>query len=116
MPHISVEISGNVARPGRLKPLLAELAERLGQTESIEEDAVKAYLSVREHFATNPSGPPGFAHVEVALMKGRPLELRQQIAESMREIIAAEFVEKIGHNEIAITVEIREMDPDTYLR
>ena len=116
MPHIRVELSGNVARPGRLKPFLAALAERLGEFESIESSAVKAYLSVREHFAMNSEGPPGFAHLEVSLMRGRPLELKRQIAEEMRKMVAEEFEEKVAHNEIAIAVEIREMDPETYLR
>jgi 5-carboxymethyl-2-hydroxymuconate isomerase len=116
MPHIRVELSANVARPGRLKPFLADLAKRLGEYESIEPAAVKAYLSVREHFAMNPEGPAGFAHVEVSLLRGRALELRKNIATEMQRLVAAEFEEKVAHGEIAITVEIREMDPETYLR
>lgn len=116
MPHIRVELSANVARPGRLKPFLTDLAKVLGDFESVEPGAVKAYLNVREHFAMNPEGPPGFAHLEVSLMRGRSLELRRMIAEAMRMMVAAEFEEKVANAEIAITVEIREMDPDTYLR
>ena len=116
MPHIRVELSGNVARPGRLKPFLSVLAHALAQFETIEPKAVKAYLNVREHFAMNPEGPPGFAHLEVSLMRGRQLELRRRIAEEMRRLVAEEFDEKVAAGEIAITVEIREMDPETYLR
>jgi len=116
MPHIKVDISANAARPGRLKPFLAELAARLAEFESIESRAVKAYLNVREHFAVNPDGRHAFAHVEVALMKGRSSELRSQIADAMQAVVATEFAEKVGHNEISITVEVREMDPDTYRR
>jgi 5-carboxymethyl-2-hydroxymuconate isomerase len=116
MPHIRVELSGSVARPGRFKPFLIDLAQALGEFESIDSAAVKAYLHVSEHFAMNPEGPPGFAHVEVSIMRGRPLDLRLAIAERMRQMIAVEFDEKVAHSEIAITVEIREMDPDTYLK
>ncbi len=116
MPHIKVDVSANAARPGRIKPLLADLAARLAEFDSIESKAVKAYLNVREHFAMNADGRPAFAHVEVALMKGRSAELRSQIADAMREIIVAEFAEKVSHDEISITVEIREMDAETYRR
>jgi 5-carboxymethyl-2-hydroxymuconate isomerase len=116
MPHIRVELSANVARPGRLKPFLAELARKLGEFESVEPRAVKAYLNVREHFAMNPEGPAGFAHLEVSLLRGRPLELRQQISEVMRQLVTQEFEEKVAQGEIAVTIEIREMDSDTYLR
>jgi 5-carboxymethyl-2-hydroxymuconate isomerase len=116
MPHIKVSLSANVARPGRLKPLLADLASNLGQAATVDCSAVKAYLIIHEHFALNPEGPPGFAHVEVALLQGRPVELKTEIAKSMRDILVREFSEKFENGELAITVEIREMDPDTYLK
>ena len=105
-----------MARPGRLKPFLGELATLLASFETVEPRAVKAYANVREHFALLPEGPAGFAHVEVSLMRGRSLELRKAIADAMRARVLDEFEEKVAQGEIAITVEIREMDPDTYLR
>jgi 5-carboxymethyl-2-hydroxymuconate isomerase len=105
-----------MARPGRLKPFLGELATLLASFETVEPRAVKAYANVREHFALLPEGPAGFAHLEVSLMRGRPLELRKVIADAMRARVLDEFEEKVTQGEIAITVEIREMDPDTYLR
>jgi 5-carboxymethyl-2-hydroxymuconate isomerase len=116
VPHIRVEISANMARPGRLKPFLTDLATLLASFETVEPKAVKAYANVREHFALLPEGPAGFAHLEVSLMRGRPLELRKAISEAMRARVLDEFEEKVAQGEIAITVEIREMDPDTYLR
>ena len=95
---------------------MTELAAKLASFETVEPRAVKAYLNVREHFAILPEGPAGFAHLEVSLMRGRPLELRRQIAEGMRQKLAEEFAEKLSQGEIAITVEIREMDSETYLR
>jgi 5-carboxymethyl-2-hydroxymuconate isomerase len=82
----------------------------------VEPAAIKAYLNVREYYAMHPEGPAGFAHVEVALLRGRPLELRQQIAREMRRRISEEFAEKVAQNELSVTVEIREMDAETYLR
>ena len=116
MPHIKVNLSASVARPGRFKPFLAELANTLGSFESIEPAAVKAYLVVNDHFATTAEGPPGFAHIEVSLMRGRPLEMRQQIGAALRSILEAEFEEKVAHGEISLTVEVREMDPETYIK
>jgi len=116
MPHIKVDVSANAARPGRLKPFLADLAARLSEFDSIESRAVKAYLNVREHFAVNADGRPAFVHAEIALLKGRSPELRSKIADAMCEIIAAEFAEKVSHDEISITVEVREMDDETYRR
>lgn len=116
MPHIRVELSANIARPGRIKAFLTELVDALGRAESIQPTAIKAHLNVREHFAMHPEGPAGFAHVEVSLLRGRPVELRLQIAQEMRRRVAEEFAEKVAQGELAITVEIREMDTETYLR
>ena len=116
MPHLKVALSSTAARPGRLKPLLSELAAVLGSAESIDPATVKAYVSIHENFAMNPEGPPAFAHLEIALLKGRSLELRQSIAQTLRTILATEFSEKVANEEISITVEVREMDPDTYLK
>ena len=79
MPHIRVELSANIARPGRLKPFLSELALSLASFETIEPKAVKAHVNVHEHFALLPEAPAGFAHIEVCLMRGRSLELRLAI-------------------------------------
>ncbi len=116
MPHIRVELSANIARPGRIKAFLAELVNALASAESIQPTTIKVYLNVREHFAMHPEGPAGFAHVEVSLLRGRAVALRQHIAEEMRRRVAEEFAEKVAQGELAITVEIREMDAETYLR
>lgn len=95
---------------------MAQLAERLAQFDSIESSAVKAYLRVCEHYSANLYGKPAFAHVEIALLTGRSAWLRSQMADALRKIIAEEFSDEVERDEIAITVEVREMDEDTYRR
>lgn len=114
MPHIKVDLSENIADRDMLQPLLQRLAQRLGEFEDVESGAVKAYLSIRDAYAANDDGKPSFGHVEVALLPGRSTWIRSKIAAAMHEIMADVFSEPWSNGTMALTVEVREMDFDTY--
>lgn len=116
MPHIHLETTPWLLTPERATLVLKQLAARLATFETIESQAIKAYHSERTTYVTGEGAPRGFVHCTVAIQSGRPLELRKQIADGMYELL----VEQLGRNrdlhQASITLEVREMDRETYRR
>jgi len=58
--------------------------------------------------------PPGFAHCTVAVLEGRDQGLRKRIADAMYEVLKKSFEMSLDNQEVALTLEVREMDKETY--
>jgi len=86
MPHIHLETTADLEENANVPDILEALTEELSSYETIPSKGVKAVHSLRSVWCIGEGGPAGFAHCEVAILQGRPLELRQAIANSMMEI------------------------------
>jgi 5-carboxymethyl-2-hydroxymuconate isomerase len=58
--------------------------------------------------------PSGFCHCTVAVMAGRPEELRKKIADAMYGELRKHFSQSLAEKEVGLTLELREMDAATY--
>jgi 5-carboxymethyl-2-hydroxymuconate isomerase len=114
MPHIHLETTADLEENANVPDILEALTEELSSYETIPSKGVKAVHSLRSVWCIGEGGPAGFAHCEVAILQGRPLELRQAIANSMMEILRAQFSESVESGAATITLELREMEKDTY--
>lgn len=114
MPHLRLDLSEGAAEGLDLTRLLQDLADTLGASESIDPASIKAYAHVRSVVATGFGAPPEFAHLEVALLAGRPIELRNRIADALAERLAAPFRDGVASGRIGLTLEVRIMDRETY--
>ncbi len=113
MPHIHLQTTSNL---GEIGDALFRLVEVLSGFETIDPKAVKAYHTLREVWVMGAGACPGFIHCEVGLLTGRSLALRQSIGVAFERALQSVFSESIGSGLAKITVEIREMDIDTYRR
>jgi 5-carboxymethyl-2-hydroxymuconate isomerase len=112
MPHIHVHVSKGIAPHLNAERLLTTLAETLAGIETIRPEAVKAYLSVYENYAVGEGHPPEFAHCAVAILEGRPSDLRAEISDKLY-LEFRRLLSDVGM-EVGITLEVREMAKDTY--
>lgn len=111
MPHLRLSYSADIfPNDGGVQQLLAELAGCLAGFETLDSRAIKAYATAHREWAMGDGAPTGFVHCEVAILSGRPVELRKQIGAG----IAAVLRKVLPREEISLTVEIREMDRETY--
>jgi len=51
----------------------------------------------------------------VLVLTGRPLELRKRMVAGMMRVLRDHLSESLQANEVAVSVELREMDRETYL-
>lgn len=116
MPHIVLETTSDLQENGDIPDILEALVEELCKHETVRSEAVKAYHTLRSVWAVGEGHPDGFAHCTVLVLAGRPLELRKEIANAMMDLLRQRFSGSMDMGEVGLTLEVREMDADTYLR
>ncbi len=114
MPHIHLETTADLEENANLPDILEALTEALSNQETIPSRGVKAYHTLRSVWCVGEGGIPGFAHCEVAILGGRPLDLRQRMATSLMAVLQQQFAESLSEGLVSVTLELREMDKDTY--
>lgn len=110
MPHLLLRVSGRAGLPKAPNEILSELVARFSEVETVRPEAVKAALQVVGDYATGQGHPGEFAHLEVAVLSGRPVELRQKMSDLMHDCMRSLWPDA----RVGVTVEVREMDASTY--
>jgi len=116
MPHLNLETTADLPENAHVPDILEALAIELATYKTVASDTIKASHTLRSVWHMGSGGPPGFAHLTVAVLSGRPLELRRRIAEGMSRVLHEHLAESLSAGEVSVTVELREMDRDTYIR
>jgi len=112
MPHIHLDAPHEALARVDVSRVLVDLVGALSAAETVSPAAVKAYVSRRDEFVVGEGHRRLFVHCMVSLLEGRPLELRQKIGRDIRAVLLNYW----DNSDIACTVEIREMNPETYLK
>ena len=114
MPHLHLETTADLAENGDIPEILDALLGAFSQIETVRPPTIKAYHTLRSVWTVGDGHPEGFGHLQVSVLAGRPVELRQKMADAMMAAMKECFAESLSAGEVAVTVEVREMDPATY--
>jgi len=114
MPHIHLETTSDLPENADVPDILEALVAQLSVQESVSSASVKAYHSLRSVWAVGEGHRPGIAHCTVMILTGRSTELKAKIADAMFETLRAQFAASLDAEEVAVTLELREMAADTY--
>ena len=116
MPHIRLDTTADLQENAIVPDILTDLVSELASHETIDSASIKAYHQLRSTWEMGTGAPAGFVHCEVAIMSGRPLELRKGISEGISTVLRKHFATSLLNNEVGLTVELREMDRETYIK
>lgn len=116
MPHILLETTADLPENANIPDILDVLVERLGSFESISKSSIKAYHTLRSVWSVGDGHPPGFAHCCVSILEGRSPELQARISAGMYDVLKAQFTQSLHNSEVGLTLELREMQKDTYMK
>ncbi len=116
MPHIHLQTSANVLENDQILATLESLVERLAGYDTIDSASIKAYHTLREAWRMGAGAAAGFIHCEVAVLTGRSVALREIISQGIADTLYGAFAGSIESGLAKITVEVREMDRDTYIK
>jgi 5-carboxymethyl-2-hydroxymuconate isomerase len=114
MPHIVLETTSDLSENGQIPDILEALVERLCSLPTMKSSAVKAYHSLRPNWHMGAGAPPGFAHCTVCILTGRSLALRETISIEMYDELRLQFAQSLESEEVALSLEVREMEKETY--
>lgn len=116
MPHIRLDTTADLPENADLPEILSDLVDELASHATIESSAIKAYHTLRVNWVMGKGACAGFVHCEVAILAGRPLELRKAIAEGIAAVLRRRFAASRESGDAGLTVEVREMDRETYVK
>jgi 5-carboxymethyl-2-hydroxymuconate isomerase len=110
MPHAVLEYSANIAPSVRTSGIVADIHRIMLDCGLFTPDSIKTRAYSTDMFHVGQLAEEGsFAHVTIALLAGRIVEQRKMLSDNMLALLKA----SLPHAD-SLTVEIREMDKDTY--
>ena len=117
MPQLTLDYTDNIPDPVDFESLFSQLHEVLSDVAGIRIDNCKSSAVKRADYRIG-AGDSGaaFVHVEVAILSGRPLEIKQEIGRRMLETLRDVYSGRLDELALQITVEVRDMDKDLYFK
>ena len=113
MPRMYLQVTENVPEITHAWEHLRTLVHELSMHESIEPEKVKAFFYEHRSWAMGEGAPKGFVNLKVAMLP-RPPEVKREIADLLHAKLCELYKESLATKKAAVSVELRDMDPDTY--
>src|SRR5512143_1504089 len=117
MPHLVLEYSANVPDPPDFDRVLERLHRAMTTAGPFDLANVKSRVARRDGFRV-ADGAPGraFVHLSVAVLAGREGETLRATANALLAVLQESFSRAHADGRCDITVEVREMQRDLYLK
>jgi 5-carboxymethyl-2-hydroxymuconate isomerase len=116
MPHITLEYSSNIIERPDPARVLRRLHDALAAIESYKMPDIKGRAIRHENFlVSDGERDQCFVHLQLAIMP-RPPEIKNQSTAKLLEILKDEFADSLKHKNCSISVEIRDLDKDSYAK
>lgn len=116
MPHIVLETSLNLEGRFSIPEILTSLVKSLSQQPTVNPAAIKAYHRQSLDWVMGAGAPEGFVHCTIELLSGRPPELKAAMSKAFFAILNQEFDSLIKRGECGVTVEVRDMEAESYCK
>ena len=108
MPHLTLEYTANLDFD--IQPLLRRLHDELVATGAVNLKGIKS-RAIRISDYRIADGDPAYAFVHVGLLirEGRPLEIQQEAARRVMEVLKDSFGARFESGHLSLSVDIQEM-------
>ncbi len=116
MPHLHLETTADVVENADIPDILEALCAELCTNDSVESSKTRAYHTLRSVWYMGQGAPISFVHLTVSVLSGRDLSWRKQVGKGLMEVLRQRFEYSLGEKEVQITLDVREMEKETYLR
>ncbi len=113
MPHVICEYSANIEQKIRVDALLEVLHGAMMRTGVVELGGLRTRAERREHFRIADNDPDnGFVNVTVRVAKGRTVETRRLIAETVFADARKHLEGVFATTPFVLSVEVQEIETD----
>ena len=113
MPHVTLHHSAKVRDDVEVRALLGKLHNEMAAIGEFKIEDIKSRSVSHDPCIVGDGAPENsFVHVEAAIMSGRTVEKRREVGTRLLNVL----VEAVTQPKISLTVEVREMERDTYFK
>ena len=117
MPHLTLEHSANVPLPTDPAHIMKAMHDVLHETGGVKIENCKSRIRVADPFFISTGEENGaFLHLDVRLLAGRTVVLKQAIGNGLLDLLKDEYEEIMRTRDLQITVEIRDIQRDEYFK
>ena len=117
MPHLVLEYSANLPDPPDFDRVLERLHHAMTTAGPFELGNVKSRVAKRECFRVADGAPErAFVHLNVAVLAGREAAALRATAKALLSVLQESFSRAQAEGRCDITLEIRDMRRDLYLK
>ncbi len=117
MPHCILETSDNIIDSINRKEILSEINNCLAETGLFNIDDIKSRFIVHNNFVIGDGDENRvFVTLNVAILSGRSQETKNMISKKCLELLKLAFAESLKKLKFSLTVQITEMDKESYAR
>jgi 5-carboxymethyl-2-hydroxymuconate isomerase len=117
MPHFVLELSDNVLEKPDFKEVFKRLHTLLVENGPFHLEDIKSRAVVHANYVVADGDEQnGFVHLVLSIFKGRDLTLRQTLGEKLLSFLKQEFARSYEALNCSITVDIVEIERETYFK
>ena len=116
MPHVVLDYSANLEADADIAGLCAALRDAAAKCPALPEAGIRVRAFRADHCAVANGDPQNaYADISVRLRGGRDPETRKQIAADLFAAARNHLAPVVASRRIALSLEVREIDPDPEL-
>jgi 5-carboxymethyl-2-hydroxymuconate isomerase len=117
MPHFILEYSDNILEDVQPEDIFQNLHKLLVDNGPFKISAIKSRtIAHKDFYVADGHKSNAFVHLTLSIFKGRDLNVRQTVGNLLLEFLGKEFARSYQQLRCSITVEIREINTDTYFK
>ena len=115
MPHFTLEYSENILEQVDSRDVFKSLHALLIESGPFHLSDIKSRAIMHREFYVADGNPSNsFVHLTLSIFKGRDINLRQAVSKALLEFLQNKFSRSYQELKCSITVDIKEIDSDTY--
>lgn len=115
MPHIILEHSANIVEKTDFTSLFRQIHEKMMEFGVFNQDDLKSRAYACDNYFIADGKPHhAFVHLEVGILSGRTLEMRDKLSAEITEILKNTFQDSLHERHCIVSLELRELDRETY--
>ena len=117
MPHFILEYSDNILEKLDHKDFFTRLHSLLVKSGPFRLSDIKSRVVSHSRYHVAEGGQSnGFVHLSPSILSGRDLAVRQAVGNRIMAFLRKEFARSFETLNCSITLEIKEIDRDTYVK
>ncbi len=117
MPHLILEYSDNLLEDIDHRRIFRNLHQLLVENGPFKLPDIKSRAAVQgEFYVSDGNEANAFVHLTLSIFKGRKLDIQQQVGNKFLAYLEHEFACSNAALKCSITVEIREINTNTYFK